>query len=90
MSTALDEETALHEFLDESVPCDVTIGQPTHEAEIYVKFDCEHCDVVQISAVCRACYADTVRLFRGSGVPCADGCEAWSSLDSFTVVGPVR
>lgn len=87
---ATDEETLLKEFLDEVVLCDITVDKEPHVAEIYIKFDCQHCDEVFVAPLCDPCYVESMGMFvRHRGIPCIT-CHEVCSLDAFVVIGPVR
>jgi hypothetical protein len=87
---ATDEETMPKDFLDESIPCDCHVGKDPHEADIYVKFDCEGCDVLYVAATCLPCNEETLGLFERAGcVPCYE-CRTSCSFEAYTHLGPVR
>lgn len=52
MSTALDEETLLREFLDEAVACESNPDADEHAAQVYVKISCKHCNNMVVWPTC--------------------------------------
>jgi DNA-directed RNA polymerase subunit RPC12/RpoP len=92
MSTAVDEETLLMEFLDEAVPCESYKERPDHEAEIYVKVSCPHCEHTVLWPTCRPCWVySLVQMIAADTRYICKSCKKIFRLaDNATEVGPVR
>jgi hypothetical protein len=88
--TETNTDELLKEFLQDDVPCEGDLSKGPHPADNYYKFQCEHCDATLIGAQCDACHLEILPYMERAGsLPCLS-CPGRSSLDAYTLLGPVR
>jgi DNA-directed RNA polymerase subunit RPC12/RpoP len=92
MSTALDDDTMLMEFLSEEVECEAVTDSDPHAADVYAKIECPKCSNGNLWAACLPHFNLIKFLFKTEGkLYRCKNCKEYMKLeDNMTIVGPVR
>lgn len=92
MSTAIDEDVLLFEFLSEEVPCETYDEAETHGAEVYGKLSCVHCGHAVIWPTCMPHWNKMLVFFlvHNTILACKICGKDIVLLDRSEIVGPVR